>query len=139
MFATIQSRIFCIPVNYQKVKIKIYKTISTPVILYERENWSFTLTNEQASGQPDVYSERSQFESRNNNNWLKKWGVWRLMRTRQSTDFNFIYSTSSSMLRRKESAKKGGTRDQLVYTKTPNNKPTYCAVTNQCVIYLRRV
>jgi hypothetical protein len=89
--ATIQFRNLCIPVNYQNVKIKIYRTISVPVVLYECVSWSFTLTMELASGQPDVHADRPQFKSRHNNNWLKKWGEWRLTRTRQSTDFNFTW------------------------------------------------
>jgi hypothetical protein len=91
LLATIQFRIFCIPVKYQNVRIKIYRAISVPVVLYGCENWSFTLTFELASGQPDVHAGRPQFKSRHNNNWLNKWGGWRLTRTRQSTDFNFTW------------------------------------------------
>jgi len=44
MLAIIQSKIFCLPVSYQKnLKIKIYKTEILPVVLYGCETWSFTL------------------------------------------------------------------------------------------------
>jgi hypothetical protein len=45
MLAIIQSKIFCLPVSYQKknLKIKIYKTVILPVVLYECETWSLTL------------------------------------------------------------------------------------------------
>jgi hypothetical protein len=47
MFAIIQSKIFCLPVSYQKnLKIKIYKTVILPVVLYGCETWSLTLTEE---------------------------------------------------------------------------------------------
>jgi len=35
MLATIQFRVFCLPITYLKaVKIKIYKTLILPVVLY---------------------------------------------------------------------------------------------------------
>jgi hypothetical protein len=44
MLAIIQSKIFCLPVSYQKnLKIKIYKTVILPVVLYGCETWSLTL------------------------------------------------------------------------------------------------
>jgi hypothetical protein len=44
MLAIIQSKIFCLPVSYQKnLKIKIYKTVISPVVLYGCETWSLTL------------------------------------------------------------------------------------------------
>jgi hypothetical protein len=43
MFAIIQSRIFCLPVLYKKLKIKIHKTVILPVVLYGCETWSLTL------------------------------------------------------------------------------------------------
>jgi hypothetical protein len=47
MLAIIQSRIFCLPVLYQKnLKIKIYKTVILPVVLYGCETWSLTLKEE---------------------------------------------------------------------------------------------
>jgi hypothetical protein len=47
MLATIQSRTFCLLVCYQKnLKIKIYKTIILPVVLYGYETWSLTLREE---------------------------------------------------------------------------------------------
>jgi hypothetical protein len=47
MFAIIQSKIFNLPVSYQKnVKIKIYKTVILQVVLYGCETWSLTLRYE---------------------------------------------------------------------------------------------
>jgi hypothetical protein len=47
MLAVIQSKIFCHPVSYQKnLKIKIYKTVILPVVLYGCETWSLTLGEE---------------------------------------------------------------------------------------------
>jgi hypothetical protein len=47
MIAIIQSKIFCLPVSYQKnIKIKIYKTVILPVALYGCETWSLTLREE---------------------------------------------------------------------------------------------
>jgi hypothetical protein len=47
MLATIQSRIFCLPVYSKNIKMRIYKTIIFPVILYGCETWSLTLREEQ--------------------------------------------------------------------------------------------
>jgi hypothetical protein len=46
MHAIIQSKTFCLPVSYQKPKIKIYKTVIFPVALYGCETWSQTLREE---------------------------------------------------------------------------------------------
>jgi hypothetical protein len=47
MLAIIQSKIFCLPVSYQNnLKIKIYKTVILPVVLYGCETWSLTLGEE---------------------------------------------------------------------------------------------
>jgi hypothetical protein len=47
MLAVIQSKIFCPPVLYQKnLKIKIYKTVILPVVLYGWETLSLTLGEE---------------------------------------------------------------------------------------------
>jgi hypothetical protein len=47
MLAIIQSKIFCLHVLYQKnLKIKIYKTVILPVVLYGCETWSLTLGEE---------------------------------------------------------------------------------------------
>jgi hypothetical protein len=47
MLAIIQSKIFCLPISYQKnLKIKIYKTVILPVVLYGCETCSLTLGEE---------------------------------------------------------------------------------------------
>jgi hypothetical protein len=46
MLAIIQSKIFCLPVSYKKLKIKIYKPVILPVVLYGCETWSLTLSEE---------------------------------------------------------------------------------------------
>jgi hypothetical protein len=47
MFAIIQSKIFCLPVSYKKTyKIKIYKTVILPDVLYGYVHWSLTLREE---------------------------------------------------------------------------------------------
>jgi hypothetical protein len=47
MLTIIQTKIFCLPVSYQKnLKIKIYKTVILPVVLYGCETWSLTLREE---------------------------------------------------------------------------------------------
>jgi hypothetical protein len=46
MLAIIQSKIFYLPVSYKKLKIKIYKTVILPVVLYGCETWSLTLKEE---------------------------------------------------------------------------------------------
>jgi hypothetical protein len=47
MLAIIQSKVFCLPVSYQKnLKIKLYKTVIFPVVLYGYETWSLTLREE---------------------------------------------------------------------------------------------
>jgi hypothetical protein len=45
MLAIIRCRIFCLPGCYPK-KIKIYRTIIFPVVLYMCETWSLTLREE---------------------------------------------------------------------------------------------
>jgi hypothetical protein len=47
MLATIQCRTFCVLVCCIKTKIRIYKTIILPVVLYGCETWSLTLREEQ--------------------------------------------------------------------------------------------
>jgi len=37
---------FCLPVCYPKIKIKVYRTIILPVVLYGCEIWSLTLREE---------------------------------------------------------------------------------------------
>jgi hypothetical protein len=44
MLAIIQSKIFCLP--SKNLEIKIYKTVSLPVVLYGCETWSLTLGEE---------------------------------------------------------------------------------------------
>ena len=47
MLATIQYKIFCLPGRFQKnLKIKRYKIIILPVVVYECETWSLTLWEE---------------------------------------------------------------------------------------------
>jgi hypothetical protein len=47
MLATIQSRTFCLPVCCKKnLKMRIYKTIILPVIMYWCETWCLTLREE---------------------------------------------------------------------------------------------
>jgi hypothetical protein len=47
MLVTIQSRTFCLPVCCQKnLRMRIYKTIILPVVLYWCETWSLTLREE---------------------------------------------------------------------------------------------
>jgi hypothetical protein len=47
VLAITQSKIFCLPVSYQKnLNIKIYKTVILPVVLYGCETWSLTLREE---------------------------------------------------------------------------------------------
>jgi hypothetical protein len=48
MLAIIQSIIFCLPVSCQK--IKIYKTVTLPVVLYGCETWSLALREEHRLG-----------------------------------------------------------------------------------------
>jgi hypothetical protein len=43
MLAIIQSKTFCLPISSKKLKIKIYKTVIFPVVLYGCETWSLTL------------------------------------------------------------------------------------------------
>jgi hypothetical protein len=46
MLVIIQSKIFCLPISYKKLKIKMYKTVILPVVPYECETWSLTLREE---------------------------------------------------------------------------------------------
>jgi hypothetical protein len=46
MLATIWSGVFCLPTSSKNVKVKIYKTIILPVVLYGCETWSLTLREE---------------------------------------------------------------------------------------------
>ena len=47
MLAIIRRRIFCLPVCYSKnIKIKIYRTVILPVVLYGCETWPLTLWEE---------------------------------------------------------------------------------------------
>jgi hypothetical protein len=50
MLAIIQSKIFCIPVSYKKLKIKIYRTLNLPVVLYWCETLSFTFREDHRMG-----------------------------------------------------------------------------------------
>jgi hypothetical protein len=46
MLAIIQSKIFYPPILHKKLKIKIWKTVILPVVLYGCETWSLTLGEE---------------------------------------------------------------------------------------------
>jgi hypothetical protein len=46
MLAIIQSKIFCLPVSYKNLQIKIHKTVILPFVLYGCETWSLTLRKE---------------------------------------------------------------------------------------------
>jgi hypothetical protein len=46
MLAIIQSKIVCLPVSYKQLKIKIYKTVILPVVLYGCGTWSLALGEE---------------------------------------------------------------------------------------------
>jgi hypothetical protein len=46
MLVTIHLRTFCLLVLYKNVKIKIYETITLPILLYGCETWSLTLREE---------------------------------------------------------------------------------------------
>jgi hypothetical protein len=46
MLAIFRCRIFCLPVCYPNIKIKIYRTVILSVVLYGCETWSFTLREE---------------------------------------------------------------------------------------------
>ena len=47
MLVTTRCTTFCLPVCYPKnLKLKIYRTIILPVVLYECETWSLTLREE---------------------------------------------------------------------------------------------
>ena len=49
--AIIDCRIFCLPVCYPKIlKIKIYRTIILPVVLYGYETWLLTLREDIGRG-----------------------------------------------------------------------------------------
>jgi hypothetical protein len=46
MYAIIQSKFFCLPLIPKNMKIKIYKTVILPIVLYGCETWSLTLGEE---------------------------------------------------------------------------------------------
>jgi hypothetical protein len=47
LLVIIHSKIFCLPTSYKKkLKIKIYKTVILPVVLYGCQTWSLTLREE---------------------------------------------------------------------------------------------
>jgi hypothetical protein len=46
MLTIIKSKIFCLPISYKKLKIKIYKTVILQVVPYGCETWSLTLRDE---------------------------------------------------------------------------------------------
>jgi hypothetical protein len=46
MLAIIQSKFFCPPSYIKNLKIKIYKNVILPIVLYGCETWSLTLGEE---------------------------------------------------------------------------------------------
>jgi len=46
MLALIEYIIFCLPISYKKLKIKINTVVILPVVLYGCETWSLTLEEE---------------------------------------------------------------------------------------------
>jgi len=46
MLAIIQSKIFVFPSHIKNLKIKIYKTVILPVVLYGCKTWSLTFREE---------------------------------------------------------------------------------------------
>jgi hypothetical protein len=46
VLAIIRCKIFCLPVSIKNIKIKIYRNIMLPVVLYGCETWSLTLREE---------------------------------------------------------------------------------------------
>jgi hypothetical protein len=46
MLAINRSKIFCLPILYKKLKIKLYKAVILPVVLYGCETWSLTWREE---------------------------------------------------------------------------------------------
>jgi hypothetical protein len=46
MLPIVQSKIFCLPTSYKNLKIKIYRTVILPVVLYGCETRSLTLREE---------------------------------------------------------------------------------------------
>jgi hypothetical protein len=46
MLAIIQSKIFCLPVSYKNLKIRICKTVILPLVLYGCETWFLSLREE---------------------------------------------------------------------------------------------
>jgi hypothetical protein len=46
MLTIIRLKIFCLPISYKNLKIKISRTVILPVVLYWCETWSLTLREE---------------------------------------------------------------------------------------------
>jgi hypothetical protein len=46
MLAINQSKIFCLPISYKKIKTEIYKTVILPVVLYGCKTWPLSLRQE---------------------------------------------------------------------------------------------
>jgi hypothetical protein len=75
MLAIIQSKIFCLPVSYQKnLKIKIYKTVILTVVLYVFEAWSLALREEHWPRVPENRVLRRIFEPKR-----EEEGSWRIL------------------------------------------------------------
>jgi hypothetical protein len=84
MLVIIQCRIFCLPVK--NTKIKIYRTIILPVVLYGCETWSLTLRVEHRLRVFENRMLRSIFGPK----WDKVTGEWRRLHNEELTD---LYSS----------------------------------------------
>jgi len=87
MLAIIRCRIFCHPRSLSKnLRIKVYKTITLPVILYGCETWSLTLREERRLRVFEKRVLRRIF-------WLKRdevTGEWRKL---HNEELNDLYSS----------------------------------------------
>jgi hypothetical protein len=98
--ATIRFIVSVLPLLSSNVKVKIYKTIILPVVLYGRESWSLTLREER---RPRVFANRVQrgmFGPKRD----EVTGEWRKL---HSGEFHNLYS-SQSILRQIKSRRSRG-------------------------------
>jgi hypothetical protein len=88
MLAIIQTKIFCLPVSYQKnLKIKIYKTVTLPVVLHGCKTWSLTLREEHRLRVCENRVLRRRFVPRREDD-----GSWRKLHT---DELHNLYSSSN--------------------------------------------